>query len=130
MNWLRNFMAGRYGTDQFSIALLILYLLLSFVASLTHRSIFMFIAYIPIIYCLFRIFSRNIYKRQDENYKFLKFWNPISAWFKNEYKLIVGSKTQRYFKCPKCRQVVRVPKGKGKIRITCPKCRFEFLKKS
>lgn len=130
MNWLRNFMYGRYGTDQLSYALIGLYFILSIIAGFSRRTVFMFIAYIPIIYFFFRTFSRNIYKRQEENYKFLQFWNPIKSKIMQQVNLIKGSKTHKYFKCPNCKQTVRVPRGKGKIRITCPKCRTEFVKRT
>ena len=70
------------------------------------------------ILSLFRCFSRNTYKRYNENRKFLLMIDRIK------------DRDHRYYTCPKCRQTVRVPKGKGKISITCPKCREKFIKKT
>ena len=71
-----------------------------------------------LILSLFRCFSRNTYKRYNENRKFLLLIDRVK------------DRTHRYYTCPKCRQTVRVPKGKGKIAITCPKCREKFVKKT
>jgi len=130
MNWLRKFMIGRYGPDQLSMALLFLSLLLSIVLFFFPSTVLSYILYIPFIVFLYRALSKNIARRREENNKFIKIWKPIASWFnKKQYKL-KDSKTHRYYSCPSCKQSVRVPKGKGKIRITCPKCKIEFIKKT
>lgn len=130
MNWLRKFMYGRYGSDQLSIALLFLSLLLSVIFMFFPATILNYIVYIPFIVFLFRVLSKNITKRREENNKFLKLWGPVAAWFKKKQYRLKDSKTHRYYACPSCKQSVRVPKGKGKILITCPKCKIEFIKKT
>ncbi len=79
----------------------------------------------------YRFFSRNIYKRQMENQKFLSVWNRVKNFFKF-YRLRFQERNgvKKLYRCPKCHQVIRVPKGRGKIAISCPKCRFEFIKKT
>ena len=129
MNWLRKFMAGRYGVDQLSFALLILYLILILIAQFTRIWVISLVALIPLVVCFFRMFSRNINKRLAENHQFLKVWNPIKGWFSNRSKRM-KDKTHRYYRCPQCGQQLRVPKGRGKIEITCPKCRHSFIKKT
>lgn len=130
MNWFRKLMAGRYGIDQLSIALLIAYLPLSLAAQLSGVQLLHIFALALIALCYFRIFSRNMAKRQEENRKLLVWWYPIQNWVSRRMNKIKDSKTHSFFKCPHCKQTVRVPKGKGKIRITCPKCRVEFIKKT
>ena len=76
------------------------------------------LSYVLMFWALFRVFSRNTYARYEENRKFLRFFDQLK------------DRTHRYFSCPKCRQTVRVPRGKGKIAITCPRCKERFIKKT
>ena len=122
MNGLRQFMAGRYGTDKLNTAILILGLVLCIVS--------IFVDYAPVnlaltlgsyglmFWAIFRSFSRNTYKRYQENRKFLQFFDRLK------------DREHRYFDCPRCRQTTRVPRGKGKIAITCPKCKERFITKT
>lgn len=128
MNWLRNFMIGRYGVDKLNTVLLVLSIVLTFISSITNITILLYLSYIPLILCIYRIFSRNTNARIQENYKFLKFYNPIESFVKKKLNILKGSKTHKYFECPNCKQTVRVPKGKGKVTITCPKCNTKFTK--
>ena len=79
MNWLRNFMTGRYGGDQLSIATLVLYLILSVINMFAASPIVLALSYVLVFVWAFRFFSRNIYKRQAENRKFLQLMQPFSA---------------------------------------------------
>lgn len=130
MNWFKKFMIGRYGPDHLSAGLLLVSLLISIIAMFVSVSWFGYLAYIPLLLCFYRILSKNIYRRREENNKFLKFWNPIASQAGKRIYRIKDSRLHRYYKCPQCKQEVRVPKGKGKIRITCPKCKTEFVRKS
>lgn len=130
MNWFRKFMMGRYGYDQLSMALLILSVLLTLVASFINSVILSYIGYIPLILGLLRVFSRDIQRRRMENYKFTMIISPLYSWFKRTQNRAKDSKTHKHFKCPHCGQGVRVPKGKGKIVITCPKCKKEFKERT
>ena len=124
--WLRRVMTGRYGTDQLNNVLLIIALVLCLLP--TILSFFIFIpplnllltlgAYTLMGIALFRMFSRNTYKRYEENRRYLRFRERLK------------DRTHRYYQCPRCRQDVRVPRGKGKISITCPKCKEKFIRKS
>ena len=118
----RRFMEGRYGKDKLNIAILLLGLglsVLSFLIILPFTKILLCLAsYILMGIAIFRCLSRNIYKRYRENLRFLMLLDRFK------------DKEHRYFICPKCRQPVRVPKGKGKISITCPKCSEKFIKKT
>ncbi len=119
---LQRFMAGRYGTDKLNTALLILGLVLCVVSMFLPAGLAVVIAttlaYVCSVLVIFRSFSRNTYKRYQENRRYLALLERIK------------DREHRYFACPKCKQSVRVPKGKGKIAITCPKCREKFIKKT
>lgn len=132
MNWLRKFMYGRYGIDQLNKALILIALVLIVITGFLPRSFYAlsYISYIPIIVYIFRALSRDINKRSQENYQYLKMKNSVISRFKEKSKRIKDSKTHKYFKCPKCSQQLRVPRGQGKISITCPKCKEFFKGKS
>ncbi|MEN6313154.1 MAG: hypothetical protein ABFD25_02780 [Clostridiaceae bacterium] len=130
MNWFKKFMTGRYGGDQLSMFLLVLSILLTLITQIARIPLFTFIAYIPLGICIFRMLSRNTQKRSMENYRYSMLVSPIYAWFKKKQRRLSESKTHRFFKCPKCKAELRLPKGKGKIIIICPKCKNEFRSKS
>lgn len=120
---LRRFMYGRYGTDKLNTALLIGAVVLMLIGALGGRwvpwlSVATLLAYVPLIWGIVRMYSRNVEKRRQENAAFLNFLSRLK------------DRNNRYFKCPKCRQTVRVPRGKGKIAIRCPKCGERFIKKT
>ena len=119
---MRRFMAGRYGTDKLNMYILgagvIVCLLTMFIPFALVDLALTVISYGLMIWAITRTFSRNTYKRYQENKRFLLFLERLK------------DREHKYFKCPKCRQPVRVPKNKGKIAITCPKCRERFIKKS
>lgn len=119
---IRRFMEGRYGTDKLNMAILLLGLAFSLLALfipvppanlLLHLA-----AYVLMGIAIFRSLSRNVYRRYRENLRFLMLLDRVK------------DKEHRYFVCPNCRQPVRVPKGKGKISITCPKCKEKFIRKT
>ncbi|HSH34940.1 hypothetical protein [Schnuerera sp.] len=130
MNWLKKVMAGRYGGDQLSIVLLVFSILLTLIGQLVKIPLISFIGYIPLGISIFRMFSKDISKRRMENYKFAMFVSPVYSWFKKTENRFKDRKTHRYFKCPNCNSKLRLPKGKGKITITCPKCNTKFNKRT
>ena len=119
---LRRFMEGRYGTDRLNMVILCTGLAASILSSLLKVSglnvIFWLLSYGLMFWAIWRSLSRNTYKRYQENRKFMQIVDRIK------------DRQHRYFDCPKCRQTVRVPRGKGKISITCPRCREKFVKKT
>ena len=118
----RNFMVGRYGTDKLNMVILCAGLAACLISAFFRKPqinlLLTAVSYGLMFWALFRSFSRNTYKRYQENRKFLQFFDRLK------------DRDHRYYDCPKCRQVVRVPRGKGKIAITCPKCREKFIKKT
>ena len=77
-----------------------------------------------------RMFSRNISKRYAENQKYLELENKVKRFFGRQKYIQEQRKDFHIYTCPQCRQKIRIPKGKGKISIRCPKCGAEFVKKS
>lgn len=128
MERLRKFMYGRNGGDQLSNALLVLSIILTFAGSLLKLQWISTIGFIPLGISLFRVFSKDISKRRMENYKFAMLLSPFYSKLKNTEKRLKDSKTHKYYKCPNCKQQLRVPKGKGKIVVTCTKCKTKFNK--
>ena len=119
---LQRFMAGRYGTDRLNMTILGIGLAACLISPFFHRPLINLLltalSYGLMIWAICRSLSRNTYARYQENRKFLQFFDRLK------------DRQHRYYDCPKCRQVVRVPRGKGKIAITCPKCREKFVRKS
>ncbi len=130
MNFLRRFMAGRYGGDQLNNALLVLSLLLILLERFTHWRWMTIPVLVLLVLCYFRVFSRNIQARYAENQRFLRWWGQIGVRLRNAGLRFQDRKTHRYYKCPHCKQRLRVPRGRGKINITCPHCRTQFIRKS
>lgn len=127
---MTRFMYGRYGMDQLSRMINYVSFALLIITLFTNSSLIYMLALAGIIYSYYRAFSRNISRRYSENQAYLKVKYDILRKF-NNYKLrLKDQKTHRIFKCPSCAQKIRVPRGKGRISIKCPKCRIEFTRKS
>ena len=129
-NAVYQFMLGRYGSDQFNVFLVILAIVLMILNLFFIRNSFLSaIVWFILIYSLYRIYSRNIYRRRAENDKYLSIIQPIQKRI-SMIKKNREDHEHKYFLCPECKQTVRVPRGHGKITITCPKCSHKFDKKS
>ena len=120
---LRKFMAGRYGSDRLNQCLLGAAFVLILISAIGGRrvqwmSVLSLLAYVPLVWSIFRMYSRNIEARRRENAAYMRFWMRLK------------DRQNRYFRCPRCNQTVRVPRGKGRISIRCPKCGERFEKKT
>lgn len=124
------FMRGRYGTDELSKALMIAGLGLVLVASFTGSTIFYLLSTAVIVFSYYRIFSRDTYRCSLQNQKYLGLRNRTIREWKGMVDIFRQRKDYRIYSCPSCRQKVRIPKGKGKVEITCPKCSAKFSKRS
>ncbi len=122
MDRLRIFMSGRNGTDELSVAVLILSLIISLVGQLLGWIWLILLSYAGWGYCIFRMFSRNIYKRRKENEWISALVRKMKSKLEIRRKRFRDRNTFRYFKCPSCKNWLKVPKGKGKIDIKCAKC--------
>lgn len=121
-SFFRRFMAGRYGTDKLNIAILTAGLVACLLGMILRlpliRMLLTTLSWAMMFWAIFRSLSRNTYRRYRENRKYLRFVEQLK------------DREHRYYTCPRCRQPVRVPRGKGKISITCPKCKEKFIKKT
>ncbi|WP_236354914.1 hypothetical protein [Konateibacter massiliensis] len=127
---IRQYMVGRYGVDELSRFILMFDCVLMFFSFLIRSTVLNSICVLLIVICYIRMLSRNHSQRYRENQLFLKY---SSVWFQNLNRFKQNSKQRMHYhiyKCPSCKQKIRVPRGKGKISITCPKCRNEFIKHS
>ena len=122
-------MWGRYGNDQFN-RFLIICAMVSIVLSFFLGQVFYILAFAIMIYTYFRMFSKNISKRSAENQWYLVRERKVRNWLDKKKRELAQRKVYHIYKCPNCRQKIRVPKGRGRIAITCRKCGTEFVKKS
>lgn len=123
-------MAGRYGYDELSRAMSIIALICLLVAMFTGWPLLSTVALILWVWALIRSYSKNISKRQLERQSYLRLTGRIKSWFGTKKRAWSERKTHCYFKCPNCKKTLRVPKGKGKIKITCPECKTQITKKT
>ncbi|MGI6737221.1 MAG: hypothetical protein ACOX41_07920 [Anaerovoracaceae bacterium] len=144
-----NFFGGRYGNDQLGVFLMIVSIICEIAGALAHLRILYYLGVLLFVLMFARMFSRNIYRRQAENERFMLFWNRIRNWNyfrrqrreqkrqqqngtyyydeKERARNGRGGKTVYcYYYCPSCRQQVRIPAGKGKVKVTCPRCGTVF----
>ena len=128
------FMQGRYGVDQLSKFTMGVALVSIILAMFTRRSylgsLLDMVGLFAIVYTYFRIFSINIQKRYRENQKYLSMTSKLRNRFQREKNMMEQRKTHHIYSCPGCGQKIRIPRGKGKIEIKCPKCGTKFVKKS
>ena len=126
---LQNWMTGRYGSDELSFTLLILYLGVCIFAVLARLKILQLLALGLILWSLARILSRNSPARQAENEAYLNFLRSIgrSRRARQERK---RDKAHRYYRCRQCGAMLRLPRGVGKVEITCPRCGKTITKKA
>ena len=126
-NAIARFMYGRNGMDQLNLVLMWVVLILDVVTMLVqrnHAAVSMVLYWLSMagwVYVLFRIFSKNLSKRRGENQKFVNWvWRMKSS--RAGARERHADKDHKYFTCKNCKTICRVPVGKGKIIITCPKC--------
>ena len=126
-------MAGRNGNDQLNIFLLIVDLILMLLSSIFSKSIGGVLYPIVIallVYVYFRMFSRNVYKRREENGKYMRLKYKAAAELRLFNERWIQRKDYKFFTCPSCRASLRVPRHRGKIKIVCRKCGTSFFGKT
>ena len=127
---MQRFMAGRYGNDQLNQFIFIVAIISMVLEIITRQSLFYTLTLVLLILAYVRVFSRNINKRYEENMKFSQKKDAILNKFRKQKYYAAQRRNFHIYTCPQCKQKIRIPKGKGKISITCPKCRTSFIKKS
>lgn len=128
-------MEGRYGVDAFArftmiVALACIVISIFFPGRSVIGALLNTIGLLAIIYTYFRMLSRNIQKRYSENERYLTVTSGIRQRFNREKNMMQQRKTHHIYTCPSCGQKIRIPRGKGRIEIDCPKCHTKFIKKS
>ena len=127
---MQRFMAGRYGNDQLNQFIFIVAIISMVLEIIKRQSLFYTLTLVLLILAYVRVFSRNINKRYEENMMFLQRKDAILNKFRKQKYYAAQRRNYHIYTCPQCKQKIRIPKGKGKISITCPKCRTSFIKKS
>lgn len=134
---LARFMAGRYGANdtlnKWLFGAFFVLIVLSFILSCFNAyiySVLEVLSIVVLVYACFRMFSRNIPKRVAENERFIRFKSNVTPWFRKRKERLKTLRKYHIYRCPQCKQKIRIPRGRGKICITCPKCHTEFTKRS
>lgn len=136
-NWFRSlgrkmqsFMYGRYGYDELSQFLSKTALLCVIVGLFAYPGFFCGLTMALYLVTMFRMYSKNITKRQQERDAYLRRTQPLRDWRALQKRKFNDRKTHKFYRCSQCKTSLRVPKGKGKIKIHCPKCGAEIVKKT
>ena len=128
------FMAGRNGNDQLNLFLLGVAVVLAVISAFFRSGgfgSFLSVAVLALLaYVYFRMLSRNVYKRREENGKFMRFRYDMEGRLRAAKERWVQRKDYKFFSCPSCHTNLRVPRGKGKIKIVCRKCGTSFMGRS
>lgn len=132
------FMQGRYGSDGFNRLICIMALIFLLCGMLLDGWMLTWLSAGLLAFAYYRMFSRNTTRRAQENAAYYQLQHMITgglrtrlgAWNAKMRTRAAQRKTHRFFRCPQCGQELRVPRGRGKIEISCPKCHKTFLGKS
>ena len=125
---MQGWMQGRYGYDELSRTLSIAALVCALLSGFIKNEFFYSFALVLCVWSIFRSFSKNIEKRREEREAYLRLTGRMRSWFSLQKRRWEDRKTHRYYRCRQCKTTLRVPKGKGKIQIRCPKCGSEITK--
>ena len=125
-----HFMQGRYGADQLYRVMLIGGAVLVILSNFIFEVFFLLLGWILVVLAFVRAFSKDYSRRYAENQKFLELTGKIRKVFGKQRYVMEQRKDYHIYTCPGCKQKIRIPRGKGKIEIRCPKCGTTFIKKS
>lgn len=126
----RQFMIGRYGTDGLNQFLSFSSIVMLLIALISGVTLFTWIGIVLLVLCYYRSLSRNISKRTEENYRYCTLKDQAERKLNGLKTQWANRKIYHYYRCPQCRQKLRVPRGRGRIQISCPRCGTQFIKKS
>ena len=127
---LIRFMYGRNGVDHFSRFLIVCAMICILADVLVGGGVFYGLGLVLLVYGYFRVFSKNLNKRRAENARYFDIRRKLTGGFRNWRERMKQRKDYCFFRCPSCRAMLRVPRGKGKIRVTCRKCGNAFEKRT
>lgn len=123
---LEEFMRGRNGADELGVACLELAVILAIINIFAGNAVVYVITLALLAYAIFRMVSTNVNQRRRESMAFAEKLGPVRPWISNPAAAYKNARTYKHATCPNCHQRVRVPRGKGHIRITCPRCKQKF----
>ena len=126
---MARFMAGRNGNDPLNLFLLVVDIVLLLLAGIFANSIGKYVyplVFLLLIYIYFRMFSRNVYKRREENGKFIRQKLKVTGYLHMRHERWIQRHDYKFFTCPSCKTTLRVPRGHGRIKIVCRKCGTSF----
>lgn len=130
---IRNFMIGRYGVDRLWRALLVLYLISIVITNIVYRFsrsayyVLSVLTFALIAFAVYRVFSKNIEARRKENDAYIRAFDNAKNKFTQKKNMYEQRKTHKFVKCRSCKKVLRLPKNKGKLNVTCPHCNNHFV---
>ena len=122
-------MMGRYGSDELNLVLVVFSAILLFLSRIKYMWFLYFISLLIFAFAIIRMYSRNIAQRHKEKMLYLKIKNKIMGFYRIKRDSWKYRKTHKYFRCKTCKASIRVPRGVGKIQVTCPKCKTKVIKK-
>lgn len=126
----QKFMVGRYGSDELSLVLLVVGIVLSMLSSIFRLGLLHLLSLAIYVFALFRMFSRNTGKRRAENAKFVGAWHGCISSIKQFINRMKNMRKYKYFKCPECHSRLRLPRKVGEVTVTCGKCHHAFKQKA
>lgn len=127
---LQRFMYGRYGVDGLGNFIIWTAVALMILSWFIPGPVLGTVSLVLLFWGYFRMFSRNVQKRYQENCVYYRYVNKVKDFFKKQKSYMQQRKTHHIYKCPQCKQKIRIPKGKGRVAITCKRCGTEFIKNS
>ena len=127
---IQNWMRDRNGSDNLGICTLISGLILSLLGSFSGVGLISFLGFILYVITIFRMLSRNLPARQKENRKYIEMTGNASLKSRQFIRRLQNRKQYKYFKCPQCKQLLRLKRGCGEKTITCAKCGHQFTQKA
>ena len=127
---LQRFMLGRRGPDELSLALLIGGFVLSILSGIRGLGLLSLVSMAAYVFSLYRMLSRNVQKRYQENARFMGFWRTSTTRVRQFFNRLKNSKDYKYFKCPECKAMLRLPRKVGEVTVTCGKCHHAFKQKA
>jgi len=123
-------MSGRHGADQLGLFCLWTGLIVNLLDSFLGTGILSALGTALYVLTIFRMFSRNTYKRSEENRKFMTWWEKVRKLFMRYFTRLKNCREYKYFSCPQCKASIRMKRGLGEKSITCPGCQHQFTQKS
>ncbi len=128
---IKNYLLKIYGVDSLSKTMIIFALILSLLnLKFNNKVIEVIVTLLIFIFAIYRVFSTDKYQRMMENKKFLEAVKPMTDFFGKYKTRAQNSKDKKYIKCPNCKKEMKIPRNKGKIKVTCPHCGHKFIKNS